>query len=151
MLLPIQKFTSDCITVNAPSLPNYSIMKYSASGPFIFCSCAIYSTTLIASARERIALLLRGRTANGSITCFLYSNEAGKHKTHTNKVLQYIYSIWELLVLVVAYLYIPIQQIYSIYIYNDIHLPTTAHIITYHILYLQQIYIYIYIYSRKPT
>ena len=145
MLLPIQKFTSDCITVNAPSLPNYSIMKYSASGPFIFCSCAIYSTTLIASARERIALLLRGRTANGSITCFLYSNEAGKHKTHTNKVLQYIYSIWELLVLVVVYLYIPIQQIYSIYIYIMIFIYLLQHISS-HIIYCTcNKYIYIYI------
>ena len=145
MLLPIQKFTSDCITVNAPSLPNYSIMKYSASGPFIFCSCAIYSTTLIASARERIALLLRGRTANGSITCFLYSNEAGKH-TQTK---YYIYSIWELLVLVVVYLYIPIQQIYSIYIMIFIYL--LQHISS-HIIYCTcNKYIYIYTVESQPS
>ena len=37
------------------------------------------------------------------------------------------------------------------YIYNDIHLPTTAHIITYHILYLQQIYIYIYTVESQPS
>ena len=146
MLLPIQKFTSDCITVNAPSLPNYSIMKYSASGPFIFCSCAIYSTTLIASARERIALLLRGRTANGSITCFLYSNEAGKHKTHTNKVLYLQYmGVAGVGSCVSIYSYTADIQ----YIYIMIFIYLLQHISS-HIIYCT-CNKYIYIYSRKPT